>query len=241
MNEAIRQWLKEIEVGQLNPENVERSLRYAQDLERGLAQLQTYAQGVGIFGSARIPETNKWYKAAYELGKELAKNGHPVVTGGGPGMMEAASRGCYEHGGRSIGLNIKLTHEQHPNPYLTDAIEFRYFFARKVMLTFSSKVFVFFPGGFGTMDELTEILLLMQEEKMPVMPLFLFGKSFWSPLDKFYKNKMQKSLKTIKPKDRKIYKITDDIHEIVRAAEKIGHPSVNDNIYQNFSKEHSSI
>jgi predicted Rossmann-fold nucleotide-binding protein len=76
---------------------------------------------------------------------------------------------------------------------------------------------------------------------MPVMPLFLFGKSFWSPLDKFYKNKMQKSLKTIKPKDRKIYKITDDIHEIVRAAEKIGHPSVNDNIYQNFSKEHSSI
>jgi len=241
MNESIQNWLKEIETGKLNSDNIERSLRYARDLERGLARMQTYAQGVGIFGSARTPENSKYYKAAYQLGKELAENGHPVVTGGGPGMMEAASRGCYEAGGRSIGLNIILSHEQLPNPYLTDVLEFRYFFARKVMLTMSSKVFVFFPGGFGTMDEFTEILLLMQEDKMPDMPMFLFGKSFWSPLDKFYKNKMEKGIKAIGPHDRKIYKITNDIRDIVRAADKIGHPSVHDNLYQNFSKEHSFI
>ena len=241
MNDVIKHWLKEIEIGKLHPDNVERSLRYAQDLERGLAQLQTYAQGVGIFGSARLKEDSKWYKAAYDLGRELAKNGHPVVTGGGPGMMEAASRGCYEVGGRTIGLNIQLTHEQRPNAYLTDTLEFRYFFARKVMLTFSSKMFVFFPGGFGTLDELTEILLLMQEQKMPTMPVFMFGKSFWSPLDRFYKNKMEKQLGAIKPRDRRIYKITDDIDEIVRAANKIGHPSVHDNIYENFNKDHGAI
>jgi len=241
MNEALEHWLQEIEVSELNSDNVERSLRYARDLERGLAKLQTYAQGVGVFGGARTPKNSKWYKAAYELGKELAKTGHPVVTGGGPGQMEAASHGCYEFGGRTIGLNIQLVHEQQPNPYLTDTLEFRYFFARKVMLVFSSKMFVFFPGGFGTMDELTEVLILMQEQKMPSMPVFLYGNSFWSPLDKFFKNKMEKQLKSIKPKDRKLYKITDDIQEIVRAAEKIGHLSTYDNLYQNFSKDRSSI
>ena len=241
MNEVIQTWLKEIESGALNTDNVERSLRYAKDLERGLAELQTYAQGVGIFGSARFKADNKWCKFAYELGKSLAVEGHSVVTGGGPGIMEAANRGCYEHGGRSIGLNITLPHEQAPNPYLTDTLEFRYFFARKVMLTFSSKVFVFFPGGFGTMDEFTEIALLMQEGKMPKMPMYLFGKSFWAPLDRFYRTKMIKTFKTVSPHEGHIYKITDDITEIVRAANRIGHQSIHDNLYQNFSKAHGVI
>ena len=145
--------------------------------------------------------------------------------------MEAANRGAYEAGGRSIGLNIKLPHEQHINPYVTDQMEFRYFFARKVMLTMSSKVYVFFPGGFGTLDEFSEILCLMQENKMPKMPMFLIGKTYWKPIDRWFETKMQKSYKTINPPDRKIYKITDNIEDVVKAANKIGHRSIYDNIY----------
>ena len=124
MNEVITNWLKQIELGELNIDNVERSLRYAKDLERGLAKIQTYPQGVGIFGSSRLTEDNKWYHAAYNLGRLLAENGHGVITGGGPGIMEAANKGCYKAGGQSVGLNISLPHEQHANPYLTSELEF---------------------------------------------------------------------------------------------------------------------
>ena len=230
MDESITNWLDEIAQNKLNPEDVERSLRYAKDLEQGLAKIRTYSQGVSIFGSARLPMDGKWCKLAEQLGYKLAQHGHPVITGGGPSIMEAANKGAYEAGGRSIGLNIQLAHEQHINPYVTDEMEFHYFFARKVMLTMSSKVYVFFPGGFGTLDEFSEILILMQEGKMPKMPMFLIGKSFWKPLDRFLAMKMT-PLKTIKDSDRKIYRITDDIDEVVKAADKIGHRSIYDNIY----------
>ena len=240
MHEALSNWLGEIAKENLHPDDVERSLRYARDLEQGLAKIRTYAQGVTVFGSARFTEDSKWCRLAEKLGGELARNGHAVITGGGPGIMQAANKGSYEAGGRSIGLNIRLPHEQRINPYVTDHLQFRYFFARKVMLTFSSKVFVFFPGGFGTLDEFTEILLLMQEGKMPRMPIFLVGKSFWTPLDKFMANKMQKEYKTIEASDRKIYTITDDVRVVVKAAEKIGHPSIHDNLFNNFS-ENSNV
>ena len=149
--------------------------------------------------------------------------------------MEAANKGAYEAGGRTIGLCIKLG-DENPNKYLTDVINFNYFFARKVMLTFSSKVFVFFPGGFGTLDEFSEIITLMKTEKMPQMPMFLVGKSFWKPFDSWIKSRMVKSFKTATIQERNIYKITDDINEIVKAANKVGHPKINDNIYNNFSK-----
>ena len=232
MDEAVTNWLDAIANEQLDTEDVERSLRYAKDLEQGLAKIRTFAQGVSIFGSARLPENSKWCKLAEQLGFQLAQNGHAVISGGGPAIMQSANKGAYEAGGRSIGLNIELPHEQHINPYVTDSIEFRYFFARKVMLTIASKVYVFFPGGFGTLDEFSEILILMQEGKMPKMPMFLIGKSFWKPLDKFFETKMQK-LHLIKANDRKIYKITDDITEVVKAANKIGHPSIHDNLYNN--------
>ena len=232
MDEAVTNWLDAIANEKLDTDDVERSLRYAKDLEQGLAKVRTFAQGVSIFGSARLPENSKWCKLAEQLGFQLAQNGHAVISGGGPAIMQSANKGAYEAGGRSIGLNIELPHEQHINPYVTDSIEFRYFFARKVMLTIASKVYVFFPGGFGTLDEFSEILILMQEGKMPKMPMFLIGKSFWKPLDKFFENKMQK-LHLIKANDRKIYKITDDITEVVKAANKIGHPSIHDNLYNN--------
>ena len=148
--------LKQLEVA-----DIERAKAYARDLEEGLKIVRTYPQGVTIFGSARLPQDNKYCKKARELGQLLAQNGHAVITGGGPGIMEAANHGAFEYGGRSIGLNITLSHEQEPNPYLTDTLQFKYFFARKVMLAMSAKVYVLFPGGLGTLDELSEIIILI--------------------------------------------------------------------------------
>ena len=221
-------------LAQLEIADVERAKAYANDLERGLKIVRTYPQGVTIFGSARLPQDNKYCKKARELGQLLAQNGHAVITGGGPGIMEAANHGAFEYGGRSIGLNITLRHEQFPNPYLTDTLQFQYFFARKVMLAMSGKVYVMFPGGFGTLDELSEIVILMQEGKMPKMPVYFFGKSFWRPLDRFIASKMLPQGMVSKT-DMKIYKLTDDIREIVRAANRIGHPAIKTNYYDGFS------
>ncbi|MDO4507923.1 MAG: TIGR00730 family Rossman fold protein [Candidatus Saccharibacteria bacterium] len=212
--------------------DVQRASAYAKDLSSGLQIIRSFPQGVTVFGSARLPQDHKYCKLACELGALLAKNGHTVVTGGGPGIMEAASHGAYEIGGRTIGLNISLKHEQFPNPYLTECLTFEYFFARKVMLAMAAKVFVFFPGGFGTMDELSEVLCLMQEDKMPKMPVFLVGKEYWKSFDKAIKKMM--GLGTINEKDVRIYKVTDDLKEIVRAANKIGHPKISENFYDGF-------
>lgn len=219
---------------QLEKADAARAKDYANDLVRGLKIVRTFPQGVTIFGSARLPQDNKYCKKARELGQLLAQNGHAVITGGGPGIMEAANHGAFEYGGRSIGLNITLRHEQYPNPYLTDMLQFQYFFARKVMLTMSAKVYVVFPGGLGTLDELSEIIILMQEGKMPKMPVFFFGKSFWRPLNHFIEAKML-PLGLVSKGDLKIYKLTDDLHEIVKAANKIGHPDIKTNYYDGFS------
>ena len=212
--------------------DLERANAYAKDLGQGLQIVRSFPQGVTIFGSARLPQDSKFCKMAYELGGLLAKNGHAVITGGGPGIMEAASHGAYEIGGRTIGLNITLRHEQFPNPYLTDCLTFEYFFARKVSLAMAAKVFVFFPGGFGTMDELSEILCLMQEGKMPKMPVYLVGKSYWKSFDKIIQKMID--IKTIAAADTKIFKITDDLSEIVKMANKIGHPKISENFYDGF-------
>lgn len=218
--------------------DLERANAYAKDLTMGLQIVRSFPQGVTIFGSARLPQDNKYCKMAYELGGLLAKNGHAVVTGGGPGIMEAASHGAYEIGGRTVGLNITLKHEQFPNPYLTDCITFEYFFARKVSLAMASKVFVFFPGGFGTMDEISEILCLMQESKMPKMPVFLIGKSYWKTFDRIIKQMITMGL--ISEKDPRIFKITDDVKEVVKAANKIGHPKVSENYYDGFREANNT-
>ena len=214
-------------------EDVKRSLKYASDLGRGLKILRTFAQGVTVFGSARVSEDSKYYNKARELGRRLAENGHAVITGGGPGIMEAANRGAYEYGGRSVGLNITLDHEQFPNPYLTDTMEFHYFFSRKVMLVMASKVFVFMPGGFGTLDELSEVMILEQEDKMPKQPIFLFGKSYWKPLYKVWEKKLLAE-GMIKAKDLKLVTITDNIEDIVKAANKQGHVKIDENIYDDY-------
>jgi uncharacterized protein (TIGR00730 family) len=235
INKTLAAWIRQFEDANLDETDTLRILAYARDLERGLSTIRTYPQGVSVFGSARLKPNTVYYNLAVELGEKLARRGHTVITGGGPGIMEAANKGAFEAGGRSIGLNIKLAHEQHPNPYLTEMLEFRYFFARKVMLTFSSKVYVFFPGGFGTMDEFSEILLLVQENKMPRQPMFLVGRNFWSPLDRFFKSRLEQ-MEVISKGDRDLFVITDNMDEIVRAADKIGHIKIDDNLYDQFSE-----
>lgn len=228
----MEQFVSDEALKKLNIADLERAQLYAKDLGSGLQIVRTFPQGVTIFGSARLAQNNKYCKMAYKLGGLLAENGHTVVTGGGPGIMEAASRGSFEKGGRTVGLNITLKHEQFPNPYLTDCLTFEYFFARKVSLAMASKVFVFFPGGFGTMDELSEILCLMQEGKMPKMPVFLIGKDYWRSFDRVIR-KMLKT-KVIAPGDTGIYKITDDVTEVVKAANKIGNIPASQNFYDGF-------
>ncbi len=218
--------------------DLERANAYAKDLGHGLQIVRSFPQGVTIFGSARLSQDSKYCKLAFKLGRLLAENGHAVITGGGPGIMEAASHGAYEVGGRTIGFNITLAHEQFPNPYLTDCLTFEYFFARKVSLAMAAKVFVFFPGGFGTMDELSEILCLMQEGKMPKMPVFLVGADYWKGFDKMIGKMI--ALKLVAAKDTGIFKITDNLQEVVDAANKIGHPKVSENFYDGF-REASEI
>ena len=219
-------------------EDLERVNAYGRDLASGLKMIRSFPQGVTIFGSARLPQDNKYCQMAEELGAMLAKNGHAVVTGGGPGIMEAASKGAFEIGGRTVGFNIKLSHEQFPNPYLTECYTFEYFFARKVSLAMAAKVFVFFPGGFGTMDEISEILCLMQENKMPHMPVFLIGKDYWSAFDQVIQKMVE--LKLINSEDGNLFEITDDVSKVVDAANKIGHPKISENFYDGF-KEASAI
>ena len=222
----------------LTIEDLERANAYAKDLMGGMQVVRSFPQGVTIFGSARLPQDNKYCQMAYELGQLLAKNGHAVVTGGGPGIMEAASHGAYEIGGRTIGFNITLSHEQFPNPYLTNCFTFEYFFARKVSLAMSAKVFAFFPGGFGTMDEISEILCLMQENKMPRMPVFLVGSDFWKSFDQIIQKMV--GLKLISEGDPEIFTITDNVQDVVDAANKIGHPKISENFYDGF-KEASAL
>lgn len=219
----------------LTDSDIRRSSRYMDDLANGLATIETYPQGVTIFGSARFSENNFYYQKARELGAKLAAAQETVITGGGPGIMEAANRGAFENGGRSIGLNIKLRTEQDLNPYTNGGTEFHYFFARKVMLTFSAKAYVFFPGGFGTLDEFSEVLELVHTAKMERAPIFLFGSEYWRCLDQWFGEKMSEwnLIETGAPGEinetgaadqgiveraRDLYKITDDVDEIVAAA-----------------------
>lgn len=227
MLKAEEELLKKLSIADL-----ERANAYAKDLGQGLQMVRSFPQGVTIFGSARLSQDSKYCKMAYNLGRLLAENGHSVITGGGPGIMEAASHGAYEIGGRTIGLNIALAHEQHPNPYLTDCITFEYFFARKVSLAMAAKVFVFFPGGFGTMDELSEVLCLMQEGKMPKMPVFLVGKDYWKAFDRVIGKMIL--MRLVNVKDAGIFKITDRLSDVVAAANKIGHPKISENFYDGF-------
>ena len=160
----------------------ERLDRIIKEFASGFERLYRLGPAVTVFGSARFPEGSPNYRLGVEVGRELARAGFAVITGGGPGMMEAANRGAKEAGGVSIGCNIILPHEQKPNPYVDETIHFHYFFTRKVMLVKYSCAFVCLPGGFGTLDEMFEAATLIQCRKIGPFPLILIGKAFWKHL-----------------------------------------------------------
>ena len=189
------------------------------EFRRGFRGLHFIGPCIAVFGSARFPEGHRYYEAARQISARLVQElGLTIMTGGGPGVMEAANRGAKEAHGTSIGCNIILPFEQQPNPYLDQMLEFRYFFVRKVMLIKYSYAFVVLPGGVGTMDELFEALTLIQTKKIQDFPVVLMGKDYYAPMLEF----MEKMLveKTISPADLKLFLVTDSIDEAMAHIEK---------------------
>lgn len=182
------------------------------EMIRGFKKFHFLGPCVTVFGSARFTENNKHYRLAFEMGQELALKGFAVMTGGGPGIMEAANRGAKIMGGRSVGCNIILPKEQKPNPYLDEWMEFKYFMVRKFMLAKYSYGFVALPGGFGTLDELFGVLTLIQTKKIKNFPVVLMGVEFWEPLRKLIEERLVEA-KTINPEDTKTLYFTDSPQE----------------------------
>ncbi|HLS21992.1 MAG TPA: TIGR00730 family Rossman fold protein [Paenalcaligenes sp.] len=170
--------------------------------------------GISVFGSARVQPDNPYYKLAHELGKRLAQAGYTVIAGGGPGIMEAANKGAYTAGGKSVGLNIRLPRETSNNPYQTHSLQFEYFVSRKATFFMHSAAYVALPGGFGTMDELFEAITLIQTKKMPPAPIILIGTEFWQGLLDWIKDQLVRN-KLISPKDVDLVTLTDDLDEVM--------------------------
>ncbi len=190
-----------------------RVLRIMSEFVDSFEEMSQVPPGITVFGSARTPETDPYYLAAVELGRKLAKHGFAVITGGGPGIMEAANRGAsLVDRALSVGLNIKLPHEQSPNPHAGLKVDFRYFFARKVCLAKYSMGFVYFPGGYGTLDEFGEIVTLVQTDHIPRFPLILFGRRHWEGFVQWVEQTLLAS-RHISPGDEKLFHLTDDVDE----------------------------
>jgi len=187
---------------------------------------------VTFFGSARCKERDKWYEEARQLGNMLAKDGFSIITGGGPGIMEAANRGAHEAKeeakesekkkvGDSIGLNIKLYFEQRINAFVDRAIAFHYFFVRKVMLSYYAQAYVYFPGGYGTLDEAFELMTLVQTRKVPPLPIIFVGKEYWGPLENFIRETVYEKFVGIDKEDMDFFQIVDsaeETYEIIKKA-----------------------
>lgn len=191
-----------------------RIFRIISEFTEGFEKLSSIEAGVSFFGSARLPEDSKYYQAAMAAARALSDDGFSVISGGGPGIMEAANRGAFEGRSKSIGLNIELPEEQVPNPYQDISLEFRHFFVRKVMFVKYSIGYACFPGGFGTLDELFEALTLAQTVKIYPFPLILYGSEYWGELLDWMKMRLM-PLGTIGPNDLDHVEITDDPSQIL--------------------------
>lgn len=189
-----------------------RIFKIMSEFVEGFEALSQHGTAISVFGSSRSKEGDKYYEMALEFGAMMANDNIALLTGGGPGIMEAANKGAFEAGGDSIGINIELPFEQKPNRYTTKLISLRYFFVRKVMLVKYAKAFVIFPGGFGTMDELFEALTLIQTMKIRPFPIILIGKDYWKGLLEWIKNQMiDRNL--IREDDYRLITVTDSLEE----------------------------
>lgn len=210
-----------------------RLFRIMAEFVEGFEAMSGVGQAVSVFGSARAGPNEPHYQQAERLGARLVEREFAVITGGGPGIMEAANKGAFEAGGTSVGLNITLPHEQEANAFQNISLEFHYFFVRKVMFVKYCVGMVCFPGGFGTMDEFFEAMTLVQTGKSPVYPVVLFDSRFWLPMVKYFRETMLEQYRTISPGDLDLFKVTDDVDEAVdhlrvcvnRALADLRHPS----------------
>lgn len=187
----------------------------------GFDFLQRYGKAVTFFGSARFKPQTRDYKETEKLAEKLAKAGFAVITGGGPGVMEAANKGAFKAGGQSLGFTIQLPSEQRKNKYITESQPFYYFFVRKVMLAFASEVYVFFPGGFGTLDEFSEIVTLIQTKKINPVPIILVDKNYWGPLLEWVEKTVYEKYKGIDKADMQIYHLVDNADQAWELIQKL--------------------
>jgi len=206
-------------VDALSIEESWRIFRIMAEFVEAIDTLSGVKHAVSIFGSARTAPDDPYYQKAETLARLLAQKGFGVITGGGPGIMEAANKGAAEAGGRSVGMNIRLPFEQSPNPYANIAIDYRYFFIRKVMFVKYAMAYVVLPGGLGTMDELFEALTLIQTKRIKTFPVILMGSEYWKGLLDWLRKTMLRDNR-ISPEDLGLFQIIDDPEEVVRHIQK---------------------
>ncbi len=188
---------------------------------KGFKILKKYNKAATFFGSARTNSENKIYKDTEQLASKLVSEDFTIITGGGGGIMEAANKGAIEAGGNSVGLNINLPQEQVLNPYINDSEKFDYFFIRKLMLSYASEVYIYFPGGFGTLDEFFETVMLIQNKKIKSVPIILLGKEYWQPLLKWIKDEVLGKHRYIDEKDLDIFYLCETIDEALDIIKKL--------------------
>ncbi|MFH0963381.1 MAG: TIGR00730 family Rossman fold protein [Planctomycetota bacterium] len=205
--------------GDFTREDTWRIFRIMAEFVDGFETLRRVGPAVSFFGSSRAREGEPYYEAARKLAARLSREGFAIITGGGPGIMEAANRGATEARGESVGLNIELPHEQRPNRYIRTLITFHYFFVRKVMFVKYAKAFVILPGGFGTLDELFESLTLVQTSRIRPFPVILFGSEFWTPLLGWLREAVLGN-GLVSPGDIELATVTDDIEEAVETIKR---------------------
>jgi len=210
---------KQYLINEISPSESWRMFHIMAEFVEGFEALGKYHPSVSIFGSTRVKPEDEVYQKAEQIGRLLAENGFGVITGGGPGVMEAANKGAFSVGGNSIGLNIELPLEQKPNPYANITLHFRYFFVRKVMFVKYAVAYIILPGGFGTMDELFESVTLIQTHKIKPFPVILVGSEYWKGLLDWIKEVLLKEGK-ISPPDLEILQLIDDPMEIVKSIKK---------------------
>lgn len=211
-NKRRKEWTK------MKGENAWTMFKVMAEFVDGFEKLNSIGPCVSIFGSARTKPEHPYYKKAIDIARRFTEEGYGIITGGGPGIMEAGNKGAKVYGGTSVGLNIELPFEQHHNPYIDDdkSLDHRYFFVRKVMFVKYAQAFVVLPGGFGTMDELFEVLTLIQTGKITRVPIVLVGSSFWNGLRAWIHDIMLEQEHNVNLKDLDLFLITDDIEETVK-------------------------